>query len=443
MKSDNTITGKWRRLAHLAPSVGNLGLNVLLERVLGTTPDHEAHSAAIKDALGKLKGPMMKVAQMLASIPGALPDEYVDTFKELQAKAPPMSPYFAKRMFAAELGDSPESVFKVFEATPMAAASLGQVHQAITQDGAQVACKIQYPDMRATVEDDLAHVRAFLRVLQARGKGLEASLVIEEIKERLYEELDYRLEAKNIETFQQIFERIPQPQITISAPQVHKKYLTPQLLVTDYLEGVPIHELQDVSQDKRNELACALFKAWYFPFYRYGVIHGDPHSGNFTFNPTTKTLNVLDFGCVRVFAPKFVAGVIALYRALQKNSLDACFSAYKQWGFQGLTKDTVAILNKWAVYLYGPLLEDRVRPIADNHSSVEGKKIAAHVFQELRNHGGIVPPQEFVLLDRATVGMGGAFMTLKAELNWHREFEELISGVSEETIAENQKDLGL
>ncbi len=438
---DETITGKWRRLVALAPSMGNLGMRVLVNQLMGVPIDHTVHAHAVKDALGTLKGPMMKIAQMLASIPGAVPEEYVDAFRELQASAPPMSPYFARRRLTAELGADPSDVFAKFDDTPIAAASLGQVHAVTRKDGQEFVCKIQYPDIMATVDQDLSHATQLLNVLQQKGKGIEASTVIEELKERLYEELDYRHEAANIQMFSRIFSQENVGEFNVQVPQVDSDLSTSKLLVMSHLKGQHIRTLHTHSQTWRNTLAQTLFKAWYTPFYHYGVIHGDAHSGNFSVNPSTKTLNIFDFGCVRKFSPEFVSGVIDLYRALQCGSQSACYDAYEKWGFTGLTNEVVQILNRWSAFLYEPLLDDRVRPISDAHSGARARKLAVEVFKELQQHPDVKPPREFVFLDRATVGMGGAFMTLKAEINWHRAFEDLIADVSLNMLTINQRNV--
>ncbi|USO01798.1 MAG: AarF/ABC1/UbiB kinase family protein [Alphaproteobacteria bacterium] len=441
--SDKTITGKWNRLGTLGPSLGNLAMRAFLENYLGIPANHIHHAEAIKKALGSLKGPIMKIAQMLASIPGAVPDEYRDSFRELQTNAPAMSAYFALRRMTAELGRSPHDMFQSFSSEPFAAASLGQVHHAKHCDGTDLVCKIQYPDMHNTVCADIAHVHRFLSVYQGQTPALDVQNVVSELEQRLYEELDYDLEAKNTNLFARIFAAMLGGGMHVRVPRVYAEYSTKKLLTMMRCSGTPVYAVMDQSQEWRNVCAQTLFRAWYIPFYTCGVIHGDPHTGNYSVDLSTDTLNIYDFGCVRRFTPRFVMGVIRLYRALLNDDKAACAEAYEQWGFKGLSPAVIETLNLWSRYVYAPLLDDRVRPIDEEYTSTKGRTLAAAVFQELRAQGGVSPPHEFVFLDRATVGMGGVFMTLRASLNWHQEFETLIAGLDENIIQANQEKFGV
>src|SRR5262249_26295989 len=157
-------------------------------------------------------------------------------------------------------------------------------------------------------------------------------------------------------------------------------------------------------QASRDRLALNMFRAWYRPFYDYGVIHGDPHLGNYTVRPDLD-LNLLDFGCIRIFPPKFVQGVIDLYWALVRGDRDLAVSAYETWGFTGLKREVIDILNEWAACLYSPLMEDRPRLIEETNSTHYGREVAARVHQRLREAGGVTPPREFVFMDRAAIGL--------------------------------------
>ena len=172
-------------------------------------------------------------------------------------------------------------------------------------------------------------------------------------------------------------------------------------------------------------MAKNLFYAWYYPFYKSGILHGDPHFGNYTFREDG-SLNLFDFGCVRTFDPSFVQGVLHLYRALKANSEVQMAEAYDLWGFENLTKDLREALTLWAKFLYGPLLDNRIRPIDEDYNGIRGKEIAKQVFQKLRDSGTVKPPREFVFMDRAAVGLGSAFIRLRAELNWCELFEEVL-----------------
>jgi predicted unusual protein kinase regulating ubiquinone biosynthesis (AarF/ABC1/UbiB family) len=189
-----------------------------------------------------------------------------------------------------------------------------------------------------------------------------------------------------------------------------------------------------------------MFHAWYKPFYGYGVIHGDPHLGNYTVRDDLD-VNLLDFGCIRVFAPRFVQGVIDLYWALARGDRDLAVHAYETWGFTDLKPQVIDILNEWAAFIYAPLLEDKPRLIQETNSGHQGREVAERVHSRLREAGGVTPPREFVFMDRAAIGLGAAFLHLGAELNWRTLFEASLEGFSEATLAERQTgalaDVGL
>ena len=181
-----------------------------------------------------------------------------------------------------------------------------------------------------------------------------------------------------------------------------------------------------------------MFRAWYTPFYYYGVIHGDPHLGNYTVRKDN-SLNLLDFGCVRIFKPELVQGVITLYRALRDNKPELAVEAYKAWGFANISKPLIEVLNIWAQFIYAPLLEDKTRLIEETNTGLYGRETANKVHQELRKIGGIEVPREFVFMDRAAIGLGSVFLRLGAEINWHRMFHELISGFDVKALAKSRR----
>jgi predicted unusual protein kinase regulating ubiquinone biosynthesis (AarF/ABC1/UbiB family) len=190
-----------------------------------------------------------------------------------------------------------------------------------------------------------------------------------------------------------------------------------------------------------------MFTAWWHPFSRFGVIHGDPHLGNYTVfdNGNGKSLrrpagiNLLDYGCIRIFPPSFVGGVVDLYRGLLTGDDDRVVHAYEVWGFKRLSRELIEALNIWARFIYGPLLDDRVRSVADGVKPSEyGRKEAFQVHQALKKRGPVMVPREFVFMDRAAIGLGAVFLHLAAELNFHRLFDEAIEHFSIREVAARQ-----
>jgi hypothetical protein len=215
-----------------------------------------------------------------------------------------------------------------------------------------------------------------------------------------------------------------------------------------WLDGGPILDIAaTASQAVRNRIALRMFRIWYVPFYYYGVIHGDPHLGNYTVAPENsagRTVNLLDFGCVRVFPPHFVKGVIDLYHALQRNDPELAVEAYRSWGFGNLSHEIIAVLNRWAAFVYGPLLDDRARMIQEKRkggpASEDGRDLVDSVHRDIRRLGGIAPPRAFVFMDRAAIGLGSVFLHLNAKVNWHRLFHEMIDDFDEHVLAERQRN---
>ena len=348
MSEDNSLPGRVRRYARVGTAVGGLAARMAGARYLGWELDRGRHAAELKAALGGLKGPLMKVAQIMATIPDALPKEYVQELAQLQANAPSMGWAFVRRRMAAELGPDWQKRFASFEHGAAAAASLGQVHKALAHDGRLLACKLQYPDMQSAVEADLQQLRLIFGIYERYDRAIATREIHKEIAARLREELDYELEARHMALYGAMLADEPQ----VHVPEVLPELSTKRLLTMAWLEGRPLLDYiaKHENLEDRNRVALNMFRAWYVPFYSYGVIHGDPHLGNYTVRPDG-SVNLLDFGCIRVFHAKFVQGVIDLYHALLRGDQALAVHAYESWGFKGLNKEVIAVLNRWAEFV--------------------------------------------------------------------------------------------
>jgi predicted unusual protein kinase regulating ubiquinone biosynthesis (AarF/ABC1/UbiB family) len=376
----------------------------------------------------------MKIAQILGTIPDIVPPEYAKELAQLQADAPPMGWLFVKRRMAGELGPDWQKKFKSFEQNAAAAASLGQVHRATSLDGKQLACKLQYPDMQSAVEADLKQLGVILSIFEMVDRAVSTKDVQQEIAARLHEELDYQREAKNIHLYRDMLKQTK----TVHVPDVVEALSTRRLLTMSWLEGERMVEVAENRKlQDRNAVAMNMFHAWYVPFYHFGVIHGDPHPGNYTMR-ADNSINLMDFGCVRIFRPQMVHGVIELYHALHENEPARAVAAYEEWGFVKPSKALIDTLNIWARFVYAPILEDRARLIEETNTGVYGRQTAARVHAELRKIGGVTVPREFVFMDRAAIGLGAVFLRLKAEINWYRLFHGLIEGFDIKRLAKNQ-----
>jgi predicted unusual protein kinase regulating ubiquinone biosynthesis (AarF/ABC1/UbiB family) len=436
----NRLTARAARYARVGTNVGGVAARMAGRRLLGRGREDASEAAVLAQALGGLKGPIMKVAQLLATIPDLLPPEYAAELQKLQAEAPPMGAAFVRRRMQAELGPDWQGRFGAFDLKPAAAASLGQVHRATSKDGAPLACKLQYPDMQSAVEADLKQLDVAFALHRRLGAAIDTREIAKEIGDRVREELDYRREAKHAALYARVLDGIPM----VRVPTVHADLSTRRLLTLGWLEGTKILDAVEASQAVRDRIAVAMFKAWWHPFSRAAIIHGDPHLGNYTVfseGGEPAGINLLDYGCVRIFHPRFVGGVVDLYRGLLKGDEALVVHAYETWGFKGLDRRLIDILNIWARFIYGPLLEDRTRTIADGVKPGEyGRRQAFEVHRALKERGPVTVPREFVFMDRAAVGLGAVFLHLRAELNYHRLFEEEVGRFSLEALADRQAE---
>jgi predicted unusual protein kinase regulating ubiquinone biosynthesis (AarF/ABC1/UbiB family) len=435
----NRLSARAARYARVGANVGGVAARIVGARLFGGGEGADARNAsALTAALGGLKGPIMKVAQLLATIPEALPPEYIEQLTKLQSQAPPMGWAFVKRRMQAELGADWQQRFADFEHQPAAAASLGQVHRAKAFDGSGLACKLQYADMESAVEADIRQLEILFAIRRRFDPAIDTSEIIKEIGARVREELDYRREAKHVALYRDMLSDVD----LIRVPQVWPKLSTGRLLTLDWLEGSKLLDHKDAALAVRNRLATAMFTAWWFPFIRIGVIHGDPHLGNYSvFFEKGKPagINLMDYGCIRIFPPKFVGGVVDLYNGLRTGDDSLVVHAYETWGFKKLSRELIDTLNIWARFIYGPLLDDRVRTIADGVKPAEyGRRQAFQVHRALKQKGPVRVPREFVFMDRAAIGLGSVFLHLRAELNFHRLFNEAIEKFALERVARRQ-----
>lgn len=433
----NRLSGRLARTAKVGVNLSGAGLAYAANSLFGGDAGDEKIAKALAAALGKSKGPLMKVAQLLSTVPDLLPAEYAAEFAQLQAEAPAMGWPFVKRRMRAELGAGWETKFASFGKEASHAASLGQVHKAALPDGTAVACKLQYPDMASAVESDVGQLRTLLGLFKRMDGSIDPDAMVEEITDRLREELDYAREAKHMA----LYKRMLAEKSFVTCPEPVPSLSTERLLTMTWLSGERLTAFESAPQDTRNRIAEMLFWTWWAPMNSYAVIHGDPHLGNYQVTGGGEGINLLDFGCVRIFPPKFVGGVVALYRAMLHDDFDAAYAAYETWGFQNLSRELAEVLNVWARFIYGPIIDDRVRTVADGVTAGEyGRKEAFRVRQLLKEKGPVKIPREFVFMDRAAIGLGAAYLRLGAELNFHRLFEESLEGFSVDTVAARQAE---
>src|SRR5246127_2199639 len=245
--SGSNLFGEIRRFARTSGAVGGIAARVAGERVFGIKTDRASHAEDLKTILGGLKGPLMKVAQFLSTVPDALPAEYAAELAQLQANAPAMGWNFVRRRMVSELGPDWQSKFADFTHEAAAAASLGQVHRAKLHDGTDVACKLQYPDMPSTVEADLRQMKMAMAVYHRMDAAIQHDEIYKELRERLREELDYQREAAQMRLYGLMLKDAPNVHIPVPVPALS----TDRLLTMTWLDGRPL--MQRLAEDPSQE----------------------------------------------------------------------------------------------------------------------------------------------------------------------------------------------
>ncbi|HET6833754.1 MAG TPA: AarF/ABC1/UbiB kinase family protein [Acidimicrobiales bacterium] len=252
----------------------------------------------VAQALGNMKGAFMKLGQMASYLDTGLPDHVRQALQGLQQDAPPMSPELAAGVVEQELGAAPDRVFLEWDPLPIAAASIGQVHRAITRDGRAVAVKVQYPGVDDAISSDLDSAGLIFGAMGLALSGFEPAPLVEEIRARVIEELDYANEARNQQLFADFYRGHP----FIHVPDVLMTLSTARVLTTELGEGVRFEEMSAWDQDERNQAAEAIYRFVFRSLYRLQAFNGDPHPGNYLFRPGGQ-VTFLDFGLVKHFTP--------------------------------------------------------------------------------------------------------------------------------------------
>jgi predicted unusual protein kinase regulating ubiquinone biosynthesis (AarF/ABC1/UbiB family) len=246
--------------------------------------------------LGEMKGVLMKAGQMISFIFEALPDEAQAALATLQADAAPMAPSLAAGVVELELGSPPERVFLDWADLPAAAASIGQVHRAVTADGRDVAVKVQYPGVHEAIEHDLDAAEVMYGMFSSLMlKGLDAKGLVDELRARMREELDYRLEAHNAVEFATLFAGHPWVRIPRLVPELS----TERLLTTEWVDGLSFDAFRrSASPDTRRRAGEVVWRFAQHAIHRHGAFNGDPHPGNYIFHHDG-SVTFLDFGLVK------------------------------------------------------------------------------------------------------------------------------------------------
>jgi len=376
----------------------------------------------VAEALGHMKGALMKVGQMASYLDQGLPEHVRTALAELQRDAPPMSPELAAGVVHEELGAAPEELFAEWDPEPIASASIGQVHRAMTADGRAVAVKVQYPGVAEALAADLDNAGLIFAGLAQLFPGLDHRAVVAELRERLVEELDYGVEARNQQQFRAFYDGHP----TIHVPAVLPELSTRRLLTTELSDGAPWSELLGWSQEEKDLAAETIYRFAFGSLYRQAAFNGDPHPGNYLFHRGGR-VTFLDFGLVKHFTAAELAQFAEMIRHMVLDHDPAAFRrTVERLGLlpAGLevTDDEVAdylghfyeFVRVDGTYTITPeYAAETVRRFFDTSGPYVAMQRAANV------------PQSFVIIQRINLGLYAIFGELHATANWRRIAEEL------------------
>jgi predicted unusual protein kinase regulating ubiquinone biosynthesis (AarF/ABC1/UbiB family) len=379
-------------------------------------------AAQVADALGNMKGALMKIGQMASYLDDGMPEPVREALASLQQDAPPMTPELCAQVVRAELGDEPARAFAQWDPEPIAAASIGQVHRAVTHAGIPVAVKVQYPGVDDAIRADLVNTDLLFRVLGMMFPGLEPGPLVAELRERLTEELDYHNEASNQRFFADAFAGHP----FISVPRVIDELSTGRVLTTELAHGARFAEVEGWSQAERDLAGEAIYRFVFRSLYRLHAFNGDPHPGNYLFRPGGH-VTFLDFGLVKRYRPEDVALFEALIQTFVVNHDVVAFRQLME-AHHVLRRDPTLSDHDVAGYFghfYELVTDDRVFTIDPEYSSETVRMyFDAHSPYAHVTRAANVPPA-FVITQRINLGLIAVLGRLHATANFRRIAEEI------------------
>ena len=400
----------------------------------------------VATTLGTMKGVLMKLGQMASYVDDGLTPAARRTLSRLQDSVPPMSPELAARVVTEELGRPPEQAFATWDPEPIAAASIGQVHRAITLDGRAVAVKVQYPGIAETFAADLGNVALLRRMLKITAPSQDVDALLAELRERITEELDYRAEARN----QQLFARYYQGHPTIHIPEIIEELSTRRLVTSDLADGARFAELASWSQTERDLAAETIYRFVFRSLYEMHAFNGDPHPGNYLFGGGGR-VTFLDFGLVKHFTADELRPLVEMVKHLcVENDPEAFRRAMVEAGF--LMPDTPMPTDMIVEHM--ALFYDTVRERGPRTMTGEYASAVTRRFFDFRSplaaYAAI--PRSYVILQRINLGLFALLGELSATADWRCIAEEIWPfvqappstpmGAAEATWRAAQRDFG-
>ena len=388
---------------------------------------HNRTAQQIVEMLGEMKGAAMKVGQLASFYEFAAPGEYLSTYKDaltmLQNNAPPMDPEASKQVIAEEFGRPVEEVFDTFEDEAVASASIGQVHRATLRSGETVAVKVQYPGVDEAVRSDMKNVSAMTKLAVAIAPNLDPKEVANEVKDRVFEELDYRREAANQQKFAELFDGHP----FVVVPDVYPDYCKARVITQEFVEGESFMTAFGWGQEKKDELAEMLFRFFYGSLNRFLIFSADPHPGNYLLLKDGKVA-FLDFGLVRSVDPGTLQQLLEIVQALIEDDRQRGRMALEKIGILNRRTPEIDAVWEHLKMLNAPILEDKpfkIDPPLVQEMASAGFDPRSNAFQTLRKVG---VPGIMITFNRMSFGVASILARLEATANWQAIARELWEG---------------
>lgn len=417
--------GRLNRLRKLAGLSAQLGADVLksgAKRLVGQDPELLSKGMAEKlvATLGDLKGAAMKFGQAVSMDPDLLTPEVRQVLARLQNQAPAMSYDTVARVVRQELGALPEALFREFDRQPLAAASLGQVHRAVLEDGRAVAVKVQYPGVGDSLKGDLDNLGMVVKTVSKTVKVMDGTAYFHELREELLLELDYRREARLCQGFRQSAARLPD----LKVPDVIPECTSERVLTPELLEGQTLKDwiVTRPPPEERFRVARQLIRAIYGPFFCAGEIHADPHPGNFLVMRDGR-LGLLDFGSIKSFSERFMEANRRMFlQAVRLEPLDI-LGLSRELGF------TLELPDDEAEELLHEVLRIAGRPMRshtyDFATCEINRDMKRHFARNAARFLKIRPPPEAVMFFRSTGGLAQNLRLISAEGDFRRVYQEV------------------
>jgi len=373
----------------------------------------------VAGTLGAMKGVLMKIGQMASYVDDGLSPAVRHTLARLQDSVPPMSPALAAAVVEEELGAPPERAFARWDPHPIAAASIGQVHRAVTLDGRAVAVKVQYPGIAETIAADLRNAALIRRMLRIAAPAQDTGALISELRDRIGEELDYRREAGSQRLMAAYYDGHP----TIAIPAIIDGLSTRRVITSELSGGARFAELASWPQHERDLAAETIYRFVFRSLYDVRAFNGDPHPGNYLFHRGGQ-VTFLDFGLVRHFTPDELQPLLDMARTICVEHDPGAFRAsLENAGFlrPDAPLSTQAIVEHLAVF-YDTIREPGPRTITSDYASSVVRR-----FFDLRSPvaGYIAVPRPYVILQRINLGLFAVLGELSATADWRAISEEI------------------